>query len=68
MTTPAVNAFIAAKTDIDAMLHRIAAISADHFDATHDAIHWGHVGTLNHYRALLREIVDMAYHEVEYAA
>ncbi|MEH0069328.1 hypothetical protein V6L77_01705 [Pannonibacter sp. Pt2-lr] len=61
------DAFIAAKTEIDAMLERLAALSADHFEISPDEINWGHVGTLNHYRAKLREITDMAFNEGEHA-
>jgi hypothetical protein len=64
----ALDAFIAAKTEIDAMLERLAALSADHFQTDPDEIHWGHVGTLNQYRARLREITDMAFSEGEHAA
>ncbi len=64
----ALNAFIAAKTEIDAMLARLAALSADHFETSPDEIHWGHVGTMNHYRAKLREITDMAFQEGEHTA
>jgi hypothetical protein len=31
-------------------------------------VNWGHVGTLEHYRARLREITDMAFGEGEHAA
>ena len=65
--TKALDAFIAAKTEIDAMLARLAALSADHFETHPDEIHWGHVGTLNHYRAKLREITDSAFKEGEHA-
>ena len=65
--TKAIHAFIAAKTEIDAMLERLAALSADHFETNPDEINWGHVGTLNHYRAKLREITDMAFKEGEHA-
>jgi hypothetical protein len=65
--TKALNAFIAAKAEIDAMLARLAALSADHFETSPDEIHWGHVGTLNHYRAKLREITDSAFKEGEHA-
>ena len=61
------DAFIAAKTEIDAMLERLAALSADHFETNPDEINWGHVGTLNHYSAKLREITDMAFREGEHA-
>jgi hypothetical protein len=63
----ALDAFIAAKTEIDAMLARLAAHSADHFETSPDEINWGHVGTLNHFRAKLREIADMAFREGEHA-
>ena len=65
--TKALDAFIAAKTEIDAMLARLQALSDDHFETSPDEINWGHVGTLNHYRAKLREITDMAFNEGEHA-
>ena len=65
--TKALDAFIAAKSEIDAMLERLAALSADHFKTSPDEIHWGHVGTLNHYRDRLREITDSAFKEGEHA-
>jgi hypothetical protein len=66
-TSAALDAFIAAKAEIDAMLQRITTLSADHFNAQPDEVNWGHVGTLNHYRARLREISDMAFREGEHA-
>ena len=63
----ALAAFIAAKTDIDGMLGRLAALSADHFECGPEDVNWGHVGTLDHYRARLREITDMAFREGEHA-
>ena len=65
--TKALDAFLAAKFEIDAMLERLATLSADHFETNPDEIHWGHVGTLNHYRDKLREITDSAFKEGEYA-
>ena len=65
--TKALDAFLAAKFEIDAMLARLAALSADHFETSPDEINWGHVGTLNHYSAKLREITDMAFREGEHA-
>lgn len=64
----ALNAFIAAKAEIDAVLKRLVAHSADHFGCGPEEVHWGHVGTLGHYRARLREITDKAFHEGEHAA
>ena len=63
----ALAAFIAKKTEIDAMLARLAALSADHFDTSPDEINWGHVGNLGHYACLLRQITDMAFNEGEHA-
>jgi len=64
----ALDAFIAAKTEIDAMLARLVAHSADHFGPSPEEVNWGHVGTLDHYRARLREITDMVFREGEHAA
>ena len=61
------NAFLAAKHEIDGILARLATLSADHFETSPDEIHWGHVGTLNHYRAKLREVTDSAFKEGEHA-
>ena len=44
------------------------ALSDDHFETHPDEINWGHVGTLNHYAALLRQITDAAFKEGEHAA
>ncbi len=64
----AFSAFIAAKAEIDGMLERLKALSDDHFEAHPDEINWGHVGTLNHYAGLLRQITDSAFKEGEHAA
>ena len=64
----ALDAFLAAKFQIDSMLERLAALSADHFETSPDEINWGHVGTLNHYASLLRQITDSAFKEGEHAA
>ena len=61
----ALDAFIAAKAEIDVMLARLVAHSADHFGYSPEEVNWGHVGTLDHYRARLREITDMAFREGE---
>ena len=63
----ALDAFLAAKFEIDAMLERLAALSADHFATSPDEINWGHLGTLNHYSSLLRQITDAAFREGEHA-
>ena len=63
----AVDAFLAKKAEIDTMLTRLAALSADHFNATPEEIHWGHVGNLEFYAGQLRRIADAAFHEGEHA-
>lgn len=63
----ALNAFIAAKTDIEAMLARLTALSNDHFETNPDEINWGDVGNLTHYASLLRQITDSAFNEGEHA-
>ena len=64
----ALDAFMTAKLQIDAMLVRLKTLSADHFETSPDEINWGHVGTLNHYGSLLRQIADSAFKEGEHAA
>lgn len=63
----ALAAFIARKTEIDTMLDRLKALSAEHFHADPDTLHWGHVGDLEHYAGLLKRITDAAFKEGEYA-
>ena len=63
----ALNAILTAKVEIDAMLERLKALSDDHFDTLPDEINWGHVGSLNHYASLLRQITDSAFSEGEHA-
>jgi hypothetical protein len=64
----ALDAFIAAKAEIDTMLERLKTLSDDHFETHPDEINWGHVGTLKHYAGLLRQITDSAFKEGEHAA
>ena len=63
----ALNAFIAKKIEIDAMLTRLQALSDDHFNCHPDEVNWGDVGTLEHYAGLLKRITDSAFGEGEYA-
>jgi hypothetical protein len=64
----ALDDFMAAKTEIDALLERLKALSDDHFETHPDEINWGDVGALNHYASLLRQITDAAFKEGEHAA
>ena len=57
----ALNAFMTTKFQIDAILERQKALSADHFETSPDEINWGDVGTLNHCASLLRQITDSAF-------
>ena len=63
----ALAAFISKKSEIDSMLARLAALSADHFNASPEEVTWGHVGTLEHYASPLRQITDSAFQEGEHA-
>lgn len=67
-TETALQAFIARKAEIDAMLARLAQASDDHFGADPDAITWGDVGTLGSYAEQLKRITDSAFKEGEHAA
>ena len=62
----ALDAFLAAKVDIDTMLLRLKTLSDDHFETHPDEITWADVGTLNHYGSLLRQITDSAFKEGEF--
>ena len=64
----ALDAFIAAKAEIDVMLERRKDISDGHFETHPDEINGGHDGTLKHYAGLLRQITDSAFKEGEHAA
>jgi hypothetical protein len=64
----ALAAFVAKKAEIDAMLTRLQALSADHFGYSPDEITWAHVGTLEHHADLLKRVADMASNEGEHAA
>lgn len=61
------NAFIAAKAEIDAMLHRLQALSGAQFNTKPGEIGRDDVGTLRHYGAQLRETFDSAFREGECA-
>jgi hypothetical protein len=63
----AIAAFIAQKTKIDTILARLAALSAEHFNCSPDAITWGDVGTLSSYLGWLRQVSDAAFGEGEHA-
>ena len=66
-TATALDAFIARKAEIDAMLDRLKALSDEHFGTSPDEIDWGHAGTLAHYAELLKRITDAAFKEGEHA-
>jgi hypothetical protein len=63
----ALAAFVSKKAEIDTMLARLQTLSDDHFGYSPDEITWGHIGTLEHYAALLKPITDSAFKEGEHA-
>jgi hypothetical protein len=64
----ALAAFVQKKSEIDATLTRLQALSDDHFGYGPDEVTWSHLGTLEHYGELLKRITDMAFAEGEHAA
>ena len=64
----AINVFIGKKAEIDGMLTRLQALSADHFNVSPEDVTWGHVGDLGYYAENLRRITDAAFNEGEHAA
>ncbi len=54
----ALAAFIAGKAEIDALLERIQAASADHFGTEPEAVTWGHAGSLGFVTERLKEIAE----------
>ena len=64
----ALAAFIARKAEIDAALDRIRAASGDHFFASPEDVHWGHVTVLADHAALIKRITDAIYSEAEHAS
>ena len=63
----ALQKFLAKKGEIDTMLTRLQALSDGHFNAAPGEVTWGHVGTLERYAELLRQITDSAFKEGEYS-
>jgi len=64
----ALAAFIAHKAEIDTILARLVALSADHFNQALDDITWANVGSLGGYLDGLRRVSDAAFNEGEHAA
>jgi len=60
----ALAAFVARKAEIDAALKRIRAASDDHFFASPEDVHWGHVPALADHAAQLKRITDAIYAEL----
>ena len=63
----ALDAFIEHKTRIDAMLERLQAASADHFETNPEEIRWGDAGFLADIASDLEHITDRVFKEGEYA-
>jgi hypothetical protein len=63
----ALDAFIEHKAHIDAMLERLQAASADHFETNPEEIRWGDAGFLADIANDLEHITDRVFKEGEYA-
>lgn len=57
----ALAALIARNAEIDAALDRSRAASDDHFFASHEDVHRGHVTALADHAALLKRITEAVY-------
>jgi len=54
----ALAAFMAGKTEIDALLARITAASDDHFGTSPERVTWGDAGSLGFVAERLKEITE----------
>ena len=54
----ALTAFMQGKAEIDALLARFQAASADHFGTEPEAVTWGHAGSLGFVTERLKEIAE----------
>ena len=54
----AIASFMRGKAEIDALLERIQAASADHFGTEPEAVTWGHAGSLGFVTERLKEIAE----------
>lgn len=64
----ALAAFVVRKGEIDTILARLTALSAEHFNRSPDSITWGDVGSLSDYLKGLRQVSDAAFQKCEFAA
>ena len=64
---PALSAFLDQKNEIDRLLERLQAASADHFGRHPDEVTWADRDTLDAYRRILRMLADRVFKEGEHA-
>lgn len=57
--TPALSAFLAHKSAIDAILANLTAASEDHFNTFPDQCNWGKVGDLHNLRNALEAAAEV---------
>ena len=62
----ALESFVSNKNDIDAMLARLAARSAEHFNVNPDDVTWGDVGSIRGVAYDLQAICDQTFNEGEF--
>lgn len=53
----ALDAFAAAKAEADALIAELGRLSDEHLGAAPEETHWGHVGTMEHVRERLAELL-----------
>jgi hypothetical protein len=62
------EAFMAAKTEFDALVAELQAMSTDHFGADPEAVLWEHAQMLKDWNTRLQNITDAYHRRGEYAA
>ncbi len=67
-TRTALDAYMAHHADVTAILERLQAHYTNHDDADGERLDWGHVGSIAHVHAELRQIADFTFSEGEHAA
>ena len=62
-----IDALLAQKSEIDALLARLQAWSDEHFDTNPDTVTWTDVSTVQEVASNLRRVTDFAFAEGECA-
>jgi hypothetical protein len=67
MNEKALNTFVGKISEIKERLDELQQFVDNHMEFAPEDIHWGHVGTAEHYLKELTELTDMAFKRGDYA-